>query len=298
MANLRIIPGLVWAMVCAAANDCLPIQATHIRAVDLAAVLPAFGIAGNAAIAPAPLAGVTRAFAPADLRRAAARLGVALPERLPDSVCFAYPLRRLSAAEIQQALTRSGWTAPVEIADFTRFPVPSGEMVFAKPGQARPLRADGTSLVDGEIRYAPGRRQRVWVRFKPLTRFRIVAARVALPAGTRIGVEDVTIIESERAGPDQLQSPEEAAGRVLRRSLAAGEAVRRASLTEPRAIDPGQSVHLTVRSGQANLSMDCVAESGGRTGDRILLRNPASGAKFKAEVTGAGRAVIALGDQP
>ncbi len=299
MKPLSVVLAVVLAAGHASANPCLPIQDAHIRASDFSSIIPAFAVAGDAAIAPAPLAGVTRSFSLADLRRTASRIGVGLPPNVPDSVCFAHPLRRLTASEIQEALIRSGWAAPFEVADFTRFPVPNGEIAFAKAGPSRQLRADGTSLVDGEIRYAPGRRQRIWVRIKPLTRSRVLVARAALPAGTRVRVEDVVTTETERTGsPDQMGSPEEAAGKVLRRSLAAGEPVRRGALSEPRAIDRGQAVRLTVRSGQAQLSVDCVAESGGRAGDRILLRNPSSGVKFKAEVTGAGRAVIALGGQP
>jgi flagella basal body P-ring formation protein FlgA len=76
------------------------------------------------------------------------------------------------------------------------------------------------------------------------------------------------------------------------RGIAKGAGVRAEWLVDAPEIARGDSVNVEVRHGGARLSVQAVAESGGRRGDRIALRNPETKRRFLAQVAGKGQAVI------
>jgi flagella basal body P-ring formation protein FlgA len=49
---------------------------------------------------------------------------------------------------------------------------------------------------------------------------------------------------------------------------------------------------VTVEAGQARLSLDAQAETGGRRGDRIVLKNLTSGQRFRGVVAGPGQVKV------
>ncbi len=60
----------------------------------------------------------------------------------------------------------------------------------------------------------------------------------------------------------------------------------------PREVERGEVVAVEVRSGSALLKFDGTAESGGKTGDVVPVRNPANGARFRARVVAKGRVSV------
>lgn len=54
----------------------------------------------------------------------------------------------------------------------------------------------------------------------------------------------------------------------------------------------GEQVSVEVTSGAALVRFQADAESGGRTGDSVLIRNPESGKLFQAMVEGKGKVVV------
>lgn len=60
----------------------------------------------------------------------------------------------------------------------------------------------------------------------------------------------------------------------------------------PRDIKAGDEVRVVVRMGAARLTLDALAETSGRVGERILLKNRESGRRFAAVVAGPGAARI------
>lgn len=60
----------------------------------------------------------------------------------------------------------------------------------------------------------------------------------------------------------------------------------------PRDIKAGDDVRVVVTMGAARLTLDALAETSGRVGDRILLKNRESGRRFAAVVAGPGAARI------
>jgi flagella basal body P-ring formation protein FlgA len=54
----------------------------------------------------------------------------------------------------------------------------------------------------------------------------------------------------------------------------------------------GDKGSVTVEAGQARLSLDAQAETGGRRGDRIVLKNLTSGQRFRGVVAGPGQVKV------
>jgi flagella basal body P-ring formation protein FlgA len=65
-------------------------------------------------------------------------------------------------------------------------------------------------------------------------------------------------------------------------------------LVSPREVERGDKVTVEVSSGSARLSFDGTAQSPGRAGESILIRNPESGRLFHARVEAKGRVMVKL----
>jgi flagella basal body P-ring formation protein FlgA len=87
---------------------------------------------------------------------------------------------------------------------------------------------------------------------------------------------------------------EEVSGKVLRRSVAAGTALRAEWLQPAKVVLRGQTVRVEAIHGGAHLELECVAEASGAVGDIIPILNPVSQRRFPARVESTGR-VIAKG---
>ena len=60
----------------------------------------------------------------------------------------------------------------------------------------------------------------------------------------------------------------------------------------PREVERGDVVAVEVRSGAALLKFDGDAESGGKAGGTVSVRNPANGARFRARVVAKGKVLV------
>jgi len=77
--------------------------------------------------------------------------------------------------------------------------------------------------------------------------------------------------------------------------LRAGSPVLRSNLLEAFQVERGETVEVTVLSGAAHLELEAIAETSGRRGDVISLRNPRSEKTFRARIDGKGRALLIVG---
>jgi flagella basal body P-ring formation protein FlgA len=275
---------------------CLPVQGDSIRAEDVGQVIPVFNQAGKRIVGPAPLAGIERHFSNADLRRAARRLNLsdAHAAAWPAEVCFAYTVAPLTREAVIEAISQSaGPSSEFELIEFSHFPVPPGKLVFDIAG-LRPDRRDGTKLHRGSVIYAPTRRVAVWARIRNVNRPKRLIAAVDLKRGTRIAAEHVEWGELQPGTTSGMTSIAELENTVTRRSIPAGTVITPVMLAPCLEIDRGEVVHVRVRAGGALLAFTSRAETGGRVGDMILLKNPASGHRFLARVESRGRVLVDL----
>ena len=89
-------------------------------------------------------------------------------------------------------------------------------------------------------------------------------------------------------------SIDQAAGRLLRRSLRAGTPIQTSWLEMPKEVNRGDKVRVEVRSGSAHLEMEGRAEASGSVGESIPVSNPASKKAFRARIEGKGRVSVGL----
>jgi hypothetical protein len=111
-----------------------------------------------AALAPAP--GIQRRFEFLELRRLAERLNLSEPVR---EVCVERRVAPLDPARILAALRAQMPAAQIELLDYTRGPVPEGDLEFSRSGLAA---GTSTGVWSGAVRYAGNRRFAVWAKVR------------------------------------------------------------------------------------------------------------------------------------
>jgi len=277
-----------------AVAGCLAVGAgsEHIMLGDLAPAFPGLPTAlPDAAVAFAPAPGVQRVFRVPELRRLAARWNLAADPA--GELCFERPAAPLDPARLREAMLQSLPLARIEILDYSRVPAPDGRLEFP-PGGLRQTTAGG--LWNGSVRYGADRRFPVWARVKvTLAAPRVVAAR-DLTSGRRIDAAELRLETGDGFPSDNAfaRSVEEIAGRVLRRPVRAGDALRTTWLDPPKEVAPGDTVRVEVRCGGALLEMEAQAEAAGSIGQTISVRNTVSKKCFRARVEGKGRVSVGL----
>jgi flagella basal body P-ring formation protein FlgA len=89
-----------------------------------------------------------------------------------------------------------------------------------------------------------------------------------------------------------VDSLEAVIGRRAGRAIRAGEPVFPAMLIAPHDVERGEKVSVEVSAGHASISFDAIAESSGRVGELVLLRNPQNERFFQARVEAKGKAYV------
>jgi flagella basal body P-ring formation protein FlgA len=206
-------------------------------------------------------------------------------------------MEKLDRDRVLQAM-RDSLQAPearIEIAETSLFPVPRGRLEFpretlgkpASPAQKNPVLWRGDVVYGGDRRYAVW--ARVWVK-APCER--IVAAETLKP-GQPIGARQVRIGPGECfPALQEAGGPESPLGLVSVRAIAAGTEIRREFLAPPNDVNRGDAVQVQVRGGAVRLAFTAKAESGGRNGDFVEVRNPSSNKVFRARVEGKDTVVV------
>lgn len=290
-----ILTSAMAAGLCGAA--CFQVTGGRITGRDLAAADAAFSaLPATYTVSVAPEPGTERKFAVAELRRVAAANRLSgVPNH---DICFEIPTRLLDSAALETAMRRSlAANAALKIVEVSKTPAPAGEIDFpltslepAGPG------SDGVQLWRGFVRYADTRKAPIWARvlitqhYACVVAIRDLAANTVVPASS-LRIDDRTGPPAREPGPARI---EDVAGRQLTRAVKAGDPVPVAFLIAPWDVKRGDSVRVEVKSGEARLNLDAIAENSGRQGDMVELRNPSSGKLFRARVEQGGRAVLIL----
>ena len=91
---------------------------------------------------------------------------------------------------------------------------------------------------------------------------------------------------------DLAVSADQVVGLMPLRDIQDGKEIQLSLLTRSLDVIRGEMVEVEVRSGGARLEFTGKAESSGRTGDTVTIRNLASSRVFQARVNGKGRALL------
>jgi flagella basal body P-ring formation protein FlgA len=279
-----------------AAAACLAVGADRdeILVRDIAAAFSAAGslpLESVVALAPAP--GIQRRFELAELRRIALRLKLPEPER---ETCVERRAAPLQPSRIVEAMRAQWPEARIELVDYSRYPVPDGDLEFPRSG----LRvASPAAMWSGFVRYGGRHRAAVWARVKvSMSSPRIIAAVDLRPgqpidaSSLRIEVRDELPIAEPFAG-----AIEDVAGRIPRRPIRAGTAIRAGWLDAPKAVGRGETVQVEAREGGAVLRFEGQAQGSGAVGQTIPVLNTMSKKRFSARVEGKGKVSLGGGSR-
>jgi flagella basal body P-ring formation protein FlgA len=187
--------------------------------------------------------------------------------------------------------------ARIELLDFSRYPVPLGDLVFPRSGLALKLSAGGEPLLwKGYVVYGTGRHFSVWARVKINARLNRVIATDNLVTSAPVRADQVRI-EMLDGMPDALapaQSLDEVVGKLLLRPVRRGATVSLDDLSTALTVHRGDKVDVSFEASGMRLNFVAAAEMDGRYGDRIRLRNLQSNNIFEAEVSGKDQARVVL----
>jgi flagella basal body P-ring formation protein FlgA len=286
------------ALAAFALSGCLVVGARsdRILAGDLAAGFPEWaGAAAETPLALAPAPGVQRIFRVPELRRLAARWNLStVPDR---EICVTRPVAVLTPARvlaaIQNAVLKEMPSAHIDLFDFSRQPAPEGELVFPVSGLRQGLTGGYWS---GYVTYGGKHRFTLWARVKvTVARARVVAAEDLKPGVTLDSTQ--LRVETREEVPDagMVSAVEEIAGKVLRRPVARGAALRVEWLAPAKVVLRGETVRVEAVRGGARLELECVAEGSGAIGEIVPVLNPVSQRRFPARVESKGRVVATKG---
>jgi flagella basal body P-ring formation protein FlgA len=296
MTQRALVFVLFAASAWAATPVCTSIEGDQILGSDLARAVPAFRVVPpDTRIAPAPLPGGMRVFTEPELETMGARYGLRIPVLSP-AVCFRVSTAPLNRDAVLAAMRRSlnMPEARIELEDISSEPTPPGVISFPMEMLGRPASPDGPALWRGEI-VSGNRRFNIWARVRVLAPVKHLVAAEDLRQG--VPVQAGQIREEKIEGFPALAktapvTADSLVGLLPTRTIFSGSEIKSEYLTRPLDVARGDLVHVEVRLGRARLALTARAESAGRMGDMIAVRNPESSRIFQARVEGKDRVLV------
>jgi flagella basal body P-ring formation protein FlgA len=189
--------------------------------------------------------------------------------------------------------------AEITIAEMMLNRVPRGRVEFprehlgtpATPAQRDPV------LWRGEIVYGNDHRFPIWARVRIQVSCARLVATEALHAGQTLEAQQIRQ-ETGKCFPESRPSIafKPGGGLIVLRPVSAGGEIRPEFLAPPNEVNRGDTVSVEVHSGAARLAFTGKAESSGRNGDLVAVRNPTSNRIFRARVDGKDKVTVQAGD--
>ena len=282
-------------------SECISVAGVRIHASDLAAKFEVFSRMGpDVEIGFAPYPGTRRILTAAELQRAVAKHGI-VDGKLAD-VCVQMIARVLTSEEIsnalQQQLRVQGYEQPtLEVMDFSKYPVPEGKLEFLKSGYVAPKQNAAVLqpvVWRGRMVYGESRSVPIWAKVRISVDADVILAARNIAAATTLSEDDITTEKRPifPAAEPNAERADNVVGKRARRAMRKGELILPALLENPRDIERGDKVEVAVISGLTQLRLDGIAESSGQAGERILVRNPSSGKRFRATIESKGHVSV------
>jgi flagella basal body P-ring formation protein FlgA len=282
------------------ASECIRVSSNAIAVGDLAGAVPLLrSLDPKTVIGFTPVPGVERILSTRELLAIARQQGLQ-PEagvQVP-SVCVeraAYPIDPEQLDRVLQ--TALGVPAAhLVVLDFSRQPVPAGRMEFSISGLNKPPDDAPSSPIiwRGRLVYEGQRSLSIWAKVRVTVERGALIASEQIPAGSEVGAGQVEMRVAEEFpfSLPALDSVSQAVGKTTRRTIPAGQRIAAAALMETSDVVRGATVRVEAIDGQALLTLDAVAESSGRKGDQVTLRNPSTGRTFRGIVQDKGKVIV------
>jgi flagella basal body P-ring formation protein FlgA len=186
--------------------------------------------------------------------------------------------------------------AQLELLEYSNQPLPPGRLEFQRAGLNQPpARAQETPVIwRGKLIYDGRHSAAVWAKVRIAVDRPVYIASEEIPAGAVIRDSQVTRTNAREfpsSGPS-LDSADDIAGKIARRSIQRGQRFAAGMLDEAKDVSKGDIIQVRAIDGLATLSFEGIAESSGKKGDTILVHNSASGRNFRAVVEEKGKALV------
>ncbi len=289
---------LIAGCICSVSfGACVRIEGDRITAKDLAGVAPALAsVPADAVIGFAPVPGLRRNFSANELSRIAHGLGAT--DAVTEGICVERASEVLTEARLRSAM-QAALPRPdveIEILEFSRYPVPLGELEFTLSGLARPAATapDAPVIWRGRVKYGGRLSVTIWASVRISSEGSWVEAAAPIAANEEIHADQIVLKSGRIYGLDTrlIMDANELIGSRLARSVRAGQRITADMIGARREVEPGDLVQVSVVSGAAALKFDGRAESGGRTGQRVFVNMPENGRRISAQVIAKGKAQL------
>jgi len=279
---------------------CIAVSSDRIVAGDISPVVPLFRSLDAATLVGfSPLPGTQRILTKRELAALALRhhLVISGDNDIRD-LCVERDVRSITGEDIKAALISAldGVDANLELIEWSGQVLPAGRLEFTRAGLSKPPIAAPESPVvwRGKLIYDGRRSASVWAKVRITAERTIFTAAESISAGSAIRADQVKSAQVKRFpfAASSLDSLDAIAGKIARQSILAGHEFVLATLQDPKEVNKGDQVHVSVVDGAAALSLSAVAGSSGKKGDTILVHNPTTGRNFRAVVEEKGQVIV------
>jgi flagella basal body P-ring formation protein FlgA len=282
-------------------TPCVPVTGARILGEDLARAVPALKtLPPDLPIAPSPLPGAVRLFPVAELETLASRFSI---RGAPlEDVCFRIATEPLNRARVIESMT-DALQIPglrIEVLDATNEATPAGRIEFRRETLGIPTGPNRSLPIiwRGDVIYAGDRRFSIWAKVRitaPVTRL-IAVENLRAGVPIKSGQIREETAEAFPLSSGRLASRSQVEGFMPLKAIASGSEVRSDDVGQPYEVNRGDLVHVEVRAGAARLALTGRAESQGRVGDLVPVRNLDSSRVFPALVEGKDSVVVVMRD--
>lgn len=291
--------GMFACFAAAQAPHCLLVESDRILAKDVAVALSAFSsIPPDMPLAYSPLPGFRHVLHSSEILSLAKRYSITV-ETATD-VCFEWDMEPLNRDRVLDAML-AALEVPgvrVEILETSRYLVPNGRLEFTRARLGRPASPDqiGPLLWRGDVIYGGNRRHSIWATVKLSAPCDRVKATEDLRPGRPVEARQLRTDAGQCFPlPGPAFSMDQFVGMMPLRFVPAGNEIRGDWFSRPNDVNRGDLVEIEVLSGATRLALVAKAQTAGRTGEVIFLRNPVSNKTFQGRVSGKGKAIVQAG---
>jgi len=261
---------------------------------------------GNTAVFAAPASGATRWLSREGRNRILARWKLDLAEagmclQTASHTVAPEELRTAMLAAFEKAGVGKGTEIQVEIRDWSKYVVPDGPIDFSVANLPHNTDSLRPVVWRGHVRASANRSIPIWAKVVLRSPKVMLVALRDMADGHVIASGDCEERVQAVFPWPALTKPDSAAaiGKVVRRSLKAGDAVTATDLKQPLTVQPGQTLDATIQESSIRLQLRAVAETGGAAGDTIWMHPVTGGKRFRARIQSATQAaVLAADDNP
>jgi flagella basal body P-ring formation protein FlgA len=276
----------------------MPVEGDRILGKHLAGALPAFrALPPETLLGNMPPPGSRRTFRASELASLAQRYSIRLES--PADVCFEWPMEPLDRGHVLQTMRESlkDSDAHIDVTETSLNLVPRGRLEFPLEMLGKPALTTqkDPALWRGDVVYGDDHRYAVWAKVRVTVPCQRIIAMESLKPGQQIEARQFRVEQGDcfpSLGGSGRSPTKSLLGMVPTQAIAAGSEIRLESLTWPNDVNRGDAVHVEVLSGAAHLALEAKAESGGRSGDFITVRNLSSNKTFRARIKDKDQVVV------